>query len=162
LALQKLCQPHDRIVLFLPLFSFVFVSVQGWVIRSGVISHSVCHKFNKVRFLFFQDELAGFSGGLPTGEGIISIDSGTGDTHWYGSGNDTIRGVLIFSGSGNSVLVVSADEKSLALESGSEVESNGKISLTSSTLADITSGDLLLIIDSESISRPCSLRDLSC
>ena len=127
-----------------------------------MIAHSVSHKFNEVGFLFLQDELAGFSGGFPTGEGIVSIDSGTGDTHGDGSGDDTIRGVLIFGGSGNGVLVVSAEEKGLALESGSKVKCNCKVSFTGSTFSHIASGNLLFITDPHGISGASSLWDLSC
>ena len=127
-----------------------------------MIAHSVGHKLDEVGFLFLQDKLTGFSGGFPTGKGIISVNSGTGDTHGDGSGDDTVRGVLIFSGSGDGVLVVSAEEKGLTLESGSKVKSNSKVALTGSTLPNITSSNLLFITDPHGISRTSSLRNLSC
>ncbi len=127
-----------------------------------MVAHSVSHEFNEIWFFFLQDILACSSGRFPACQSIITVNSGTGNTHWNCPWDDTIWSVLVFSRSWNGVFVVSAKEESLAFESGSKVESYSEISFTGSTFSNVAGSDLLLIIDSESISWTCSLWDLSC
>jgi len=126
-----------------------------------MIADSVCHELNEVWFLFLQDVLTSLSCSLPTGQSIVSINSGTGNTHWNGSGNDTIWGILVNSWCWNGVLVVSDQEQSLTLKSGSEVKRNCEIALAGSTFTQVAGSNLAVVIDSESVTRSGGLWDLS-
>jgi hypothetical protein len=107
---QELGQPLDRIILLFPLFSFVLQAVQGGVIRSRVISNSISHQFDEIRFSLLYDVLTGSSGCLIYGQCIISIHSSTRDTQGDGSWDDTVRNVLILCGGRDSIFIVSQEK----------------------------------------------------
>lgn len=158
---EELSKPSNGIIFLSPFLSLTLRPVKCRVIRSRMVSHSVGHELNEIWFFLVDYIISCFFSCLKTSKSIISVYSSTCNTHRNNSWDNTIRGVLISGWRGDSVLVVSAEEKSLAFESSSEVKCDGEIALTGSAFTQIASNNLLIIIHSECIAWTCSLWDLS-
>lgn len=108
LTLKELSQSNDWIILFLPLFSLILRSIKCRIVGGWMITHSICHKLNKIWFLLFKDVLSRTSSNFKACQSVITIYSCRGDTHRDSSWDDTIRGVLVDGWCGDGVLIVSA------------------------------------------------------
>lgn len=97
-----------------PLFHLLFVSVGGWEITSGVITHSIRYSFNKNGSLISDNHLSSLLCGGEDGKNIITVDPDGWHAISYSSDGNSVSCVLIIDWSGNSVHVVSAIEQSLA------------------------------------------------
>ena len=116
-----------------------------------MISHSVSHEFEEIRFSVFDNVLFSLLSGMKACQSVVAVNSGTGNTHGYGSWNNTIRHVLVGRRCRNGILIVSAQEQSLASQSGCKVESCREVSLTGSAFSEVDSGYLFLSCCPESV-----------
>ena len=159
--LQELYQSLNRIIFHFPLFPFIFSSIKGWVIWSGMISHPISHKFKEIRLFIFNYVFTSMLSGLEACQSIITIDPWTCNTSWYGPWNNAIWCILISHRGWNGIFIISTKEKCLSFQSSCKVQGGWKITFTGCSFSKIYSCNFFLICCSEGITWSWSLRNLS-
>mmetsp|Transcript_1366 Transcript_1366/g.1789 ORF Transcript_1366/g.1789 Transcript_1366/m.1789 type:complete len:205 (+) Transcript_1366:121-735(+) len=135
-----------------PLGHFLVVSVGLGEVTRGVVSNTVRHGLDKDWALLFNYHLSSSLGSIVDSKEVVSINSNGMHAICKSSSSDTVTGVLVVDGGGDSVHIIPAVEEGLGSESSSEVESGVEVSLGGSSISEISDSESVFLINSELIS----------